>query len=315
MKTSITRAARLALIGALIGITLGVAACNTANTAEPTPILTPPRPTVAASATVDPRLPSGDGSGGMAIGASNPTLAGLAAEGQPSLEAPTPTPAATAAWLPMSILTADGLAMQAIYYSAPIRPAPGVLLLHMEGGDRTVWDDLVLRLQAEGYIALAVDLRGHGETGGPVDWTRAQSDINAALVQLGQFPGVAANQIVVVGASVTANLALHACADAPGCAGVIVFSPGLDVHGITAADAMARLGARPVLIIAGENDGNNPGDSIELSRLAQGEHDLRIYGAGHGTDLLDTEPGVIDVMIAWLVTHVPPPSPDPAPAP
>ena len=62
----------------------------------------------------------------------------------------------------------DGLILDATFYGPVVRPAPGVLLLHMEGRDRGAWDTLPERLQARGYAVLAVDLRGHGATGGAV---------------------------------------------------------------------------------------------------------------------------------------------------
>jgi hypothetical protein len=89
--------------------------------------------------------------------------------------------------------------------------------------------------------------------------------------------------------------------------GVVLLSPGLDYFSVTTPDAMARLGARPVLIVASENDGNNPADSIALDGMAAGDHQLMIYpAAGHGTEMLAAEPGLPDLITGWLERHVSP---------
>lgn len=294
-----------------------LAACNS-NTepASPTPAGPTPLPPLPASPTVNPVMPTDDTLGSASVGASNPTQAGLAAEGEPSQEGPTITPLPTEARLPMVISTSDGLTLQATFYGAPVRNAPAVLMLHMLGRDRSTWEGLAQRLQSLGYAVLTIDLRGYGETGGTPDWTLAPGDVKAALEMLGELPGLDSGHIVVIGASIGANLGVNACADLPGCVGTVLLSPGLDYRGITTADAMPRLGQRPVLIVASENDNNNPADSVSLDGMAQGDHQLVIYpAAGHGTDMLTAEPGLVDVIVNWLLTRVVPPVPQTTPAP
>jgi fermentation-respiration switch protein FrsA (DUF1100 family) len=92
--------------------------------------------------------------------------------------------------------------------------------------------------------------------------------------------------------------------------GSVLLSPGLDYRGITAADGMARLGARPVLIVASENDDNNPADSTTLDGMAAGDHRLVIYPtAGHGMAMFAAEPGLADLIVEWLRVRFPPPAP------
>ncbi len=300
---------------ALTGLLILLAACGTG---APAPTATPdwptPLPPLPVSPTVNPVAPVEEGPEihDPALGApgvSNPTQAGLAAEGQPEHDLPTITPPPPQSLLPMVISGADGLIMYGTLYAAVVRPAPGLLLVHMQGRDRSSWEPLPARLQAAGYAVLAIDLRGYGETGGVADWTRAPADVRAALAQFAGLPGISGGQLAVIGASIGANLGLNACADQPGCAAAVLLSPGLDIRGITAADALARFGARPVLIVASETDENNPADSVTLDSMAGGDHQLLIYpaAAGHGTDMLVVQPDLIDAIVNWLVAHLPPP--------
>lgn len=295
-------------IGALTVIALILSACGLEGPAAvPTPTPTDAGPILAASATVNPLLPTGDGNQGQAIGASNPTLAGLPAEGEPMEDLPSPTPRPTESFLPLMISAADGLILQATFYSGPTGSAPVAVLLHQEGGSRSDWEPLAQQLQAAGYAVLTLDLRGHGDTGGVVNWALVRDDVAAALALLFDLGGVDQARIVLVGAGVGANLALNACADTSGCAAAVLLSPGLDYHGITTADALARLGVRPLLIVAGDNAGNNPADSLTLDNMAQGAHQLVVIPAGgHGMALFATDPALQDQLVTWIVAHVPP---------
>ncbi len=270
-------------------------------------------PTVAASATVNPVAPIEEGpqihvQPPDAPGVSNPTQAALAAEGQPSQDLPTSTPQPTQAQLPMLISANDGLVLRGTLFGPDVRPAPGILLVHDRGEDRTAWNEMAGRLQAAGYAVLTVDVRGHGETGGGVNWPLAQEDVRVVLRQLAELPGINTTQLIVIGAGIGANMGLNACADQTGCAGVVMLSPGLDYRGITTSEAMARLGARPVLIVASENDDNNPADSLLLDSMAAGDHQVQVYpAAGHGTAMLAADPGLYDLIVNWLRARFPPP--------
>lgn len=297
----------------LVGVVVG---CTTAETPVTSPTADWPTalPPLAKSPTVAPLAPAVEGPairepGPGAAGVSNPTQAGLAAEGHPAQELPTITPRPTVERLPMPISAPDGVVLAGAYYAARARPAPGVLIVSR---DRAEWDALATALQARGYAVLVVALRGFGATGGAVDWTLAGADVRAALAHFVELPGITTGQVAVIGAGTGANLALNACADDPGCGGAVLLSAGLDYLGITTPDAMARLGARPVLIVASENDDNNPADSLALDGLARGPHRLIVYPAGeHGAALLAAQPDLVPTIADWLAAHLPPLVPRP----
>jgi alpha-beta hydrolase superfamily lysophospholipase len=177
---------------------------------------------------------------------------------------------------------------------------PAIVQFHGYSHHSGDWFDK-LGWVAKGYSVLAMDLRGQGASSGDANWPLAQEDVRAALNQLAGLPGIDGLHVFVVGASIGANLGLNACADYAGCAGTVLLSPGLDYRGITTTEAMARLGSRPVLIVASENDNNNPSDSVLLDSMAAGSHRLVIYpSAGHGTDMFTAEPGLFDVILNWI---------------
>lgn len=287
-----------------LALMMGIAGCATAPSATPAPTSVWPTPlsTVAASVTVDPVVPDVEGPdirdpGMGAVGVSNLTQAALPAEGQPDLDLPTTTPQPTAAQYPMPISGAGGLVMSGAYYAASVRPAPGALIVSR---DRAAWEPLAADLQALGFAVLIIDLRGYGDTGGNPDWPRAQEDIDSALAQFVALPGIRSGQVAIIGEGIGANLALNACADDRGCGGAVLISAGLDYLGITTADAMPRFERRALLLVAGENDDNNPADSRSLADLARGPHQILVYPGGHGAELLVDQPDLTPAITAWL---------------
>ena len=105
-------------------------------------------------------------------------LAATATEGEPSIET-IPEEAQPTAAVPgeVQIETSDGLLISGTFHPGKGKPPwPGVLLMHMVNGSRDQWDALVPLLTGEGYAVLAIDLRGHGNTGGQINWDKAQQD-------------------------------------------------------------------------------------------------------------------------------------------
>jgi pimeloyl-ACP methyl ester carboxylesterase len=284
---------------------LAVVGCDTDVPPEPT--LTPTLVIVPASPTVAPVAPSIPTTEGGNVNQLDFTpRAPELSSGNPG-ELPvtvTPTPAPTESTLPVQFAAPDGLVIASTLYPAPSRPAPTVLLLHMAGSNRSAWNPLAQQLQATGFNVVAIDLRGHGDTGGTVDWPKAQQDIGAVLTRLNTLPGVDRQRISIVGANIGANLALNACAVTPNCKAAVLLSPALDYQGIKTAEAMARYGKRPILIVANRNDSPSSTDSTTLDKLAQGDHKLQLYdGSAHGTALLSAHADLLVLTVEWLATH------------
>ena len=202
----------------------------------------------------------------------------------------------------------DGLALVGDYYApadeALDAGAPGVLLLHMLGSDRTAWADLIPPLQEAGYAVLAVDMRGHGQTGGRADWPLAEADVQTWLDWLRDQEGVDPARLSLVGASIGANLALRGMANDPDVLTAVALSPGLDYRGVTTADAIATIDDRPVMLVAGQGDTTSALTLKQLTQALNGDTLVRLYASrAHGTQLFAAQPDLGDAIVAWLDGH------------
>lgn len=205
--------------------------------------------------------------------------------------------------------TDDGVRIYADYY-ANDSGAPSVILLHMYSRTRADWREFALFLQSRGYSVLALDMRGHGESGGGTysafgmqEWLGVLNDVSAGKEFL-RSRGADTTRLSVIGASIGANLALRYAAQDGEVKTVVLLSPGLDYRGVTTEDAMVDYGARPLLIVASEDDKYSAQTARRLDSLAQGEHKLIIYpAADHGTRMFGREPGLAQEIAGWLDEH------------
>ncbi len=233
-------------------------------------------------------------------------LAGLSACGD--------LPAPLANKRDLTFASADGVALHATLY-APDKPAknpPGLVLAHMVGSNRAAWEPFATRAQRAGYLCLAFDARGHGESIGQggqrlsyrnfdtPDWLAIVNDMAAAhkaLVENGADPA----NVAVVGASIGANLALQYAVAHRDVAATVMISPGLDYKGVETEQPLKDLGKRPVLLVTSRGDSYSAQSCATLKKAASGFCELREYaGSAHGTNLLDGAINAIDDVLLWL---------------
>ena len=212
---------------------------------------------------------------------------------------PTPLPAEER----VTFMTDSGLEIAGKIYrpteSEP--PWPGVLLLHMIYAQRQDWADFAKYLAQNGLVALAIDLRGHGKTGGEMDWVLARQDLNQVWRSFGEFPEVDPNQMAVIGASMGANMAVLLGADQPGVRALGLLSPGVNYYMVQTPKPLAEYGERPVLIIASQEDTYAARSAEELLKYARGEARLEMFdGIGHGTQMLINQPDLTSLILEWL---------------
>lgn len=208
----------------------------------------------------------------------------------------------------MTIEGAEGLELAGTFVR-PVGdgPYPGVILLHMLGSERGAWEEagLTAALAEAGFAVLAVDLRGHGETGGVADWELAPVDLARFWKAFVAREDVDDTRTAVIGASIGANLALRLGADTPEIGALVLLSPGLDYRGVTTNDQMDLYDERPVMLVASEDDPYSAASTDALAESAEGDLLTQIYSsAGHGTAMLAAEPDLTVLIVEWLSQYL-----------
>ncbi|MEW6320060.1 MAG: alpha/beta fold hydrolase [Acidobacteriota bacterium] len=203
---------------------------------------------------------------------------------------------------PVTLASEDGTPLAGQLYEAASRPAPGVVLIHMLGRSRADFDGLAGDLQRAGLTALALDLRGHGSSGGAATPSAAMvADVRAAIDWLAARPGVRPDALALVGASLGANLALLAGAEHPAVRGMALLSPSLDYRGIRLDPAlMKKAGARAILLVASTEDPYALRTIRDLTAASPIARQQWLSGAeAHGTRLLAADPALGPELVDW----------------
>ncbi len=242
--------------------------------------------------------------------------------GDAALDASASHPAAAVVQLAPTL---DGWRPYATVYPGS-DPGVGVVLVHQLGSNRNEWSGLIAKLQeGRAVTALALDLRGHGEsTTGPRDervtwesfgtdrerWSGTALDVLAAVQYL-RIAG--ARRVVVVGSSIGASAAMLAATSTLGSYAppptseidaVAMLSPGLSYHGLDIEEPTRRyIGShRPLLIFAGERDEQS---AEAVPRLAPGnlpdlEAEVFAGTSAHGVALCNLAPARWERLDAWI---------------
>jgi alpha-beta hydrolase superfamily lysophospholipase len=138
--------------------------------------------------------------------------------------------------------TDDGWTIAASYAPAK-KDHPTAILVHGVAAGRGEYAVFASSLQARGWGTLAIDLRGHGDsTAGPrgaesfelfdgqQEWPKAVYDVLAAERFL-ESKGVTERQVVLIGASIGANLCAMAFSAMPNARSLVLLSPGVNYRG------------------------------------------------------------------------------------
>ena len=205
----------------------------------------------------------------------------------------------------VSFRSDDGVTITATWYEPAVRPAPAVILVHMLNRSRRDWDAFASRLAFSGTGALAIDLRGHGESAPPrtdgasPDYSVMVRDILGARRYLASRSDVIPSRIGVVGASLGANLAALAGADGS-FASVVLLSPSLDYRGLRIEAAARKYAKRPLLLVASDDDAYARRSALELQKAHGSAELLMLNAAGHGTRMFDRAPDLPQALIDFL---------------
>jgi len=222
----------------------------------------------------------------------------------------------------------DGQTLSGTYYPAATDSAPCVILMHWAPGDQTVWALIAPWLQnrvdlagiapptdatwhdytwfppvpeGESYAVFTFTFRGC--EGGCREFDREGwlLDAKAAVETARTLPGVDADRIATVGASIGADGAVNSCAE--GCRGAFSLSPGSYLTVDYATD-VARLASSdppvPVKCVAAEGDTT----SADACAAASGDsYEMVIHpGDDHGMQLIrpDADPETLQSILDFL---------------
>lgn len=230
----------------------------------------------------------------------------------------------------VELKTEDGWVIHGKYQAAQ----PGrltIVLLHGRGQRKELWIRFAKVLEKEGLGYLAIDFRGHGESGigpdgQPAPWrkfkvTKTQNDYEglsrdlAAAATWLAVKAVPEESIGIVGADVGGSIGLKFAA-IPAHQKIpliVLLSPGTHYQEITTVNAVRFYKNRPILMIYSEDDRFSSRDTPVLFGFAK-------MAAGHKNAMLVSIPkvpgiklpqtkAVIDQVVAWIKNPVTPETP------
>jgi pimeloyl-ACP methyl ester carboxylesterase len=178
----------------------------------------------------------------------------------------------------------------------------GIVLVHTSRGNLCDWAPYANRLARLGYMALAVDLRGHGQSqrNGPAG--RPAGDAVAAAEWL---RARGARKVFLLGASLGGSVAIDAAAETRRpIAGVISVSGAASLFGTNEAVRRVR---SPLLLLAGRWDVIYASDARRLYRAAVATHDKKLAiiakSGYHGVELVRTSPEARRLIESFLRNH------------
>jgi alpha-beta hydrolase superfamily lysophospholipase len=213
---------------------------------------------------------------------------------------------ALAAATSVSIRADDGVLLSATW-QPPSQPAPAVLLVHSFLRSHADWDPVAGRLHDAGFGVLALDLRGHGRSGGSISPDVFQPfvrDVKAALAWLEKQPLVLAAHLGIGGLSLGATLAVVAAGADPAVRSVALISPAAEFRGLRALAAMRSFAGRSgaAFLVAGELDPYGSRTARQFAEVTPGLRDLRIEEgiAANGRALLQARPDLQGALVDWF---------------
>lgn len=211
----------------------------------------------------------------------------------------------------VELKTADGIEIIGTFRT-PATPTHAAILLHMMPATKESWDAFAEQLEQIGCASIAIDERGHGEStmGGTLDYQTFGEqeqqakieDVRAAFKFLEQ-EGFAESQIVVIGASIGANLAIQLLTEHPLMTTAIALSPGLNYRGVRTDGFIQQLhkGQRVILVASDDDDRDSAQSCRALHDLNPSQTVLvERKNLGHGTNMFIKEPALMTELVRQL---------------
>ncbi len=190
-----------------------------------------------------------------------------------------------------------------------------VIFIHQGGSSREEWTSLEIfgQISEQGMLALAYDVRGHGESSGEADFStlfddplQAPLDMAAAIDWLEKSGRVDMSRIAIVGASIGANLACVAAGSRDFNVKTAVAMSGKVSAVYNLAGGEEKLtDLKSVFLIASEleQDGQRAVWASELYAMTGEPRQLEIVAgsSGHGVSVFDDDPTLQQRIMDWLL--------------
>ncbi|MFC2152286.1 alpha/beta fold hydrolase [Bacteroidota bacterium] len=206
-------------------------------------------------------------------------------------------------------LTTNGIVTKATltYKLDHTEPAPAIIFIHMGSANRYEWTNNALYQMCidSGYVALAYDLRGHGESEGTINWITFTSDpdllpkdLDDVITYLQAKEFVNPNRIGIVGGSMGAILATGATQypDVKVAVALTSFYDAVEsLYGTTNINT--------VYYIAGENDNAYESQALFDVTLNPKKIDIILGSSSHSAALINTDERRKEVF-NWIKAYI-----------
>jgi pimeloyl-ACP methyl ester carboxylesterase len=176
-----------------------------------------------------------------------------------------------------------------------------IVCSHMWPSSKADWFDAAPWLAAHGFMILAYDFRGLGDSQGQPDFFKLDKDLVAAIAFV---QSLGAKKIVLLGASGGGAITLKVAAQVK-VGAVITLSTDYFAAAPTQQEVLAI--TAPKLFVSSQNDVYIH-DTIQIFKWAKQPKELYLYpGSAHGTNLFETEyrQDVIERIIAFTDRYAP----------
>jgi len=203
-------------------------------------------------------------------------------------------------------MTRDLVRLDGWLYQDGARTA--IICSHGLTGDKSDWVDIAPWLAAGGYMVLAFDFRGDGDSGGRYDANKLDLDMLSAIAFV---KSRGAQKVILLGSSLGAKVALRV-ASYTSVAGVIGLSPGFSNLAPTRGDFtlsrdIPRAVTAPKLFIDTQDD-VFASEMQQMYQEVMPPKEMHLYpGDEHGTVMFYTVYGhdLIKRVLAFVATYAP----------
>ncbi|GCE12901.1 alpha/beta hydrolase family protein [Tengunoibacter tsumagoiensis] len=204
----------------------------------------------------------------------------------PTPTVPTVTPTPTFPTVPNQIVhfkTEDDMTLTGILYGTG---KTGIICSHELHANKDIWstNGFAQRIAAKGYMVLAYDFRGNGDSEGKGNPTKNETDLRAAVSFMRQQN---VSSIVLIGSSMGGTATLKVAAHDKMTAIITLSAP--QNFGSMVSDDEVRAIQAPKLFINSEDDRFSQ-ETIHMADIASQPKDIHLYpGRLHGVALFDSE--------------------------